>query len=235
LLTERDKEIIRLINRFGCLTAAQVAAAFGMSERVAYRRLQKMVEARYLKYRRPLSGAGIYIAGVRGLEAVDAELGRFQVHLATLEHNLAVADVAILLLRRYPGARWVTERELRREAGQRFGVGWQGHVPDGLLVLPGGREVAVEYENTTKSRAAFGKVMRHYLRTDYAQVWFVCRTRRQADRLKELARSYDFVRILIFERGMLYESDGRENLCAHPSDHLSVSGDDGGRSGVQAP
>lgn len=235
MLTERDREIIRLINRFGCLTAEQVMALMGMSQRVTYRRLQKMVEARYLKYRRPLSGAGVYIAGVRGLEAIDAELGRFQVHLATLEHNLAVADVAAALLKRYPGARWATERELRREAGQKFGVGWQGHVPDGVLVLPDGTKVAVEYENTTKAKAAFNKVMRHYLRTDYDQVWFVCKTKRQAFRLRELARSYDFARIFVFQGGTLHEPERVEDSGIDPGCGISLPGSDGGGSGVQAP
>ncbi|MEW5762030.1 MAG: hypothetical protein AB1776_02390 [Bacillota bacterium] len=45
MLTERDREIIRLINRFGCLTAEQVGRLMGMGQRVTYRRLQKWSKA----------------------------------------------------------------------------------------------------------------------------------------------------------------------------------------------
>lgn len=202
VLTERDKKIIVLINRFGYLTAAQVARAMGMSLRVAYRRLQRMVKERYLIHKRILARApGIYYVGSRGLAEVDTELGRFTVRLQTLLHNLAVADVAIALLERHPGSNWLTERELRRKAGQKFGVGWQGHIPDGALVFSDGKRVAVEVEMTAKEKRRVEKIMRGYLRNadDYAEVWYFCRTRRQVERVKDVSRGYDFVRVFRLE------------------------------------
>jgi hypothetical protein len=201
MLTERDKEIIKLINRFGYLTAAQVSKLMKMSKRMTYLRLQKMVQQKYLNYRRVLHGqAGIYRCSERGLEEIEAELGRFPIRLQTLPHNLAVADVAAALLERYSDALWITERELRREAGQRFGVGLNIHVPDGVLVLSSGEKIAIEMELTTKTKATLGKVLRDYLRkSEYYEVWFICRTARQAERYKKLTRSYDFVKVFCLE------------------------------------
>lgn len=201
MLTERDKKIIILINRFGYLTAAQVARAMGMSLRVAYRRLQRMVKERYLIHKRILAGApGIYYVGSRGLAEVDTELGRFTVRLQTLPHNLAVADVAITLIAQYPGAEWTTERELRREAGQRFGLGQNVHFPDGILILPNGKRVAVEVEISTKEKRRVEKILRVYLRrSDYSEVWYFCRTKRQTERVKDVSRGYDFVRVFQLE------------------------------------
>lgn len=196
MLTERDKEIIRLINRFGYLTATQVARLMGMSQRVTYRRLRKLAEERYLIHNRVLAGrAGIYRATTRGLMATDIELSRAVVRLLTLEHNLAVADAAAALLERHPGAAWLTERELRRRAGQKFGVGWQGHIPDGVLVL-GNRRFAVEVEMTAKEKRRVEKILRVYLRrSDYSEVWYFCRTKRQTERLKEVVKRHDFARV----------------------------------------
>jgi hypothetical protein len=201
VITERDKQILRLINRFGYLTAAQVMRLMGMSKRMTYLRLQKMVQEKYLNYRRVLFGqAGIYRCSLRGLEEIEAELGRFPIRLQTLPHNLAVADIAAALLERYSGAAWTTERELRREAGQKFGVGLNIHVPDGILVLNSGEKIAVEVELTAKTKATLGKVLRDYLRkSEYYEVWFICRTARQAERYKKLTRGYDFVKVFCSE------------------------------------
>jgi DNA-binding Lrp family transcriptional regulator len=239
MITERDKEIIRLINRFGYLTAAQVAKLMKMSRRVTYRRLQKLVEDRYLIHTRVLSGkAGIYRATTRGLGEADAELGRAVVRLLTLEHNLAVADVAAVLMEKHHGAAWTTERELRREAGQKFGVGWQGHVPDGVLTLSGGEKIAVEYENTTKTKTALNRVLRAYLRqSQYQEVWFVCRTRRQAERLKEATKRYDFVKIFEFkgvvqDEAVAYKVPVAAVLPAGAAGGTAAAGDAGGACGL---
>lgn len=206
MITERDKQILRLISRFGYLTASQIMKMMKMSKRMTYLRLQKMVQEKYLNYRRVLYGqAGIYRCSGRGLEEIDAELGRFPVRLQTLPHNLAVADVAAALLERYSGSAWTTERELRREAGQKFGVGLNIHVPDGVLILSSGEgekiAIAVEYENTTKARATLSKILRGYLRkSEYKEVWFVCRTLKQAERYRKAAKNYDFVRVFYLEK-----------------------------------
>lgn len=190
-----------MINRFGYLTAAQVSKLMKMSKRMTYLRLQKMVQEKCLNYRRVLYGqAGIYRCSGRGLEEIDAELGRFPIRLQTLPHNLVVADIAAALLERYPGAKWTTERELRREAGQRFGVGANVHVPDGVLVLTDGTKIAIEVELTTKTKATLNKVLRDYLRkSEYCEVWFICRTAKQAERYKKLTRGYDFVKVFLLE------------------------------------
>lgn len=235
MITERDREILRLINRFGYLTAAQVMKLMKMSKRMAYRRLQRMVKGKHLNHQRILLGrAGIYRCSLRGLEEIEAELGRFPVRLQTLEHNLAVADIAAALLEKHPGSSWTTERELRREAGQKFGIGWQGHVPDGVLVLGGGK-IAVEYENTTKSKATLNKVLRDYLRkSQYREVWFVCRTKRQAERLKEATKCYDFVKIFELKE-VIRDEAGEPNQALHiarGAGDTAASGDAGGACGL---
>jgi hypothetical protein len=128
------------------------------------------------------------------------------VRLQTLEHNLAVADVAIALIAQYPGAEWITERELRREAGQRFGFGQSVHFPDGILILPNGKRFAVEVEMTAKEKRRVEKILRVYLRrSDYSEVWYFCRTKRQVERVREIAKGYDFAKVFRLEEVLAVE------------------------------
>lgn len=96
-----------------------------------------------------------------------------------LAHRLAVADLAAALLAGHPGARWVGERELRRDGlatvrDRRDGrlLGGAPHVPDGVLLLPGtpdrpgapdrpgGGAVAVELERTPKPPGEDARILR---------------------------------------------------------------------------
>jgi hypothetical protein len=63
----------------------------------------------------------------------------------------------------------VTERELRRDAmaaARERGTGrlFDGapHVPDGVLVLPSGRRVAVELDRSAKGSARYRAILRWY-------------------------------------------------------------------------
>jgi hypothetical protein len=69
----------------------------------------------------------------------------------------------------HPGAHWITERELRRDAmaaARERGSGrlFDGvpHVPDGVLVLRDGRRVAVEAECTAKGSARYRTILSWY-------------------------------------------------------------------------
>jgi len=210
LLTERDKEILRFISRFGYLCARHIIAVFPLSERVAYRRLQRLVQDGYLHRKRILADLPrVYSLTQRGVDASGIDFGRVRnVRLQTLEHDLTVADVGVALLRLYPGSSWVTERELRREAGQGFGsVGAREHVPDGVLLVDGSK-IAVEVETSRKPRRRTERILRYYLRrSDYIAVWYFCRTPQQLKSVREAAQKLDFVKPHLLQEVLL----GHEN------------------------
>jgi hypothetical protein len=207
LLTERDKEILRFISRFGYLCARHVIVAFPLSERVAYRRLQCLVQDGYLQRKRVLADLPrVYFLTQRGVDASGTDFGRVRnIRLQTLEHDLTVADVAVALMRLYPGSSWVTERELRRKAGQGFGsIGAREHVPDGVLLLPDGKKIAVEVETSRKPHRRTERILRYYLRRpDYIAVWYFCRTPQQLKSVKEAAQKLDFVKTHLLQEVLL--------------------------------
>lgn len=99
---------------------------------------------------------------------------------------------------------WVTERELRRdklvarrekETGKMLTKGKMGRIPDGLMLLESGKEVAVELELSPKRAANY-----HRIFSDYEQeigsgeldgVRFYFSSRKAMSRVQELSRRHD--------------------------------------------
>ena len=123
-----------------------------------------------------------------------------------LGHHLAVADFADLLLAHYAtagaSARWITERELRRDGmaevrDRRDGrlVDGVAHVPDGVLEIPARSptnsptRTAVELELTTKGLPAYRRILRWYGGTlAFARVAWFCATPALQQRVEDLVR-----------------------------------------------
>ena len=191
-LTAIDRAALRDLTRFGVLGASHLGAWHFGSQAGATSRLAALERARLVRSIRPHYGGRVaYLATPAGARAGEAGLGstRFVPALAT--HHLAVADLAVILLRDYPGATWTTERELRRLAGRATPQGeFPGHPPDGALLLHG-RRLAMEVELTAKSPGSYRRIMRWYaaaLEFD-AVVWFCPydrRRRRLFEGLREL-------------------------------------------------
>ncbi|HEV8635670.1 MAG TPA: replication-relaxation family protein, partial [Chloroflexota bacterium] len=166
-LTDRDRAILRDAVRFGALTVEQIARRRFGSVWTAYDRLKALATAGYLELVRVWHGApGVNVATPEGTRVAGVGLPPARVTASTLAHHLAVADLAERLLAAHPGARWLTERELRSDAmaaarDRASGRLLDGtpHVPDGVLVLPDGRRVAVELECSAKGGARYRTVL----------------------------------------------------------------------------
>jgi hypothetical protein len=84
-------------------------------------------------------------------------------------HIEAVNDVRLLVQQRRPEAGWVCERELTRRPFA--GVSDRAHRPDAVVLVEGGRRVAVEVELTLKSRARMERIAARLL-SDFDAVWY---------------------------------------------------------------
>jgi Replication-relaxation len=181
LLTPRDRDLLRDVYRFGCLSAAQLAARYwpdSVSDKTARNRLWQLCDAGYLE-RRPIGHRedGAYLLTPKG----RTELGLPTKHArpdpraaSSLRHRLIVADIADwFLARRYRGGEpeWVSEADLydgrfslarRATRTRRRGALM---VPDGVVVLRGGQRgwrLAVEVELHQKASRLYDAKLAWY-------------------------------------------------------------------------
>jgi hypothetical protein len=208
-MTERDAAILADLTRFWAMTVEQVARRHFGSVKRAANRLGALVSAGYVRVERPSwRGRAAYLTTPAGARLADVGLAAARVSLLLLPHRLGVVDLADALLARNPGATWTTERELRQGSMATARDGRRGrmiagtpHVPDGVLVAPGGPPggIAVELELSGKNTDEYGRILGWYAGAlAYRRVWWFCATAALRHKIAELVdreRLDDFVEV----------------------------------------
>lgn len=117
--------------------------------------------------------------------------------LGSFLHSLEVVRLATRLERQYANSRFEPERRLRRARGLVGRVLGAGHMPDGLLWLPGAdKAIAVEVELSAKARSRLKKIIDRYRYSmDYDGVWYFVRDQRLADRVRAAGGTGSLFRI----------------------------------------
>lgn len=170
VITERDREIIGLINRFGFITADRLSQVYRISESRIRRRLKILCDYGFLKHERILHAyPGAYWATREGKELSDSLLTPIRIpRFATFEHELSVFDVFIDFKTRYEDSfTWITARELMsnqmaeaRNTKEAFKL-LKTKIPD-ALVLRGDKKFAIEVELSVKGLVRLKKILSDY-------------------------------------------------------------------------
>lgn len=170
VITERDREIIGLINRFGFITADKLALIYGISENRMRRRLKVLVDYELLKHERLLSAyPGVYWPTRDGKELSGNPLTPIvKPRFATFEHELAVIDVYLEVKQKYGDSiNWITAREIMsnrlahaRDAKEAFRL-LKSKIPDALIMREG-KKFAVEVELSLKGLPRLKKILADY-------------------------------------------------------------------------
>jgi hypothetical protein len=92
-----------------------------------------------------------YWTTLRGMRLVGLDYPAVPPGLATLAHTLLVNDVRLEALRRYPDARWRSERDIKSVLPARRRGELVPHLPDAELHMNDGRIIALEVERTPKT------------------------------------------------------------------------------------
>jgi hypothetical protein len=169
-ITERDKNIIALINRFGFMTADKLSKIYGITQSRIHRRLKILCDRNLLNHERILSAyPGAYWPTRNGKELSDSFLSPIHgPRLATFEHDLKVVDVYIDIKEKYKNSvDWLTSREIlsnriseAKDASEAFKV-LKSKVPD-AIVIRDGKKFAIEVELSAKSRQRLRKILSGY-------------------------------------------------------------------------
>lgn len=182
MITARDLEIMRLINRFGFMSAENISAIYGLAvgdgggeawetsrERnkkidagIVYRRLKKLVDDGLLKRKRVLFEApGMFYLTAKAVTLCDSDLSAItEISPSTFLHRIYILRVASELLGKY-GGWWETERELYKKTFKRSNTA-QVKIADGVLHVPNGGSAAIEVELTKKTNARTRQLLRQY-------------------------------------------------------------------------
>lgn len=207
VLTERDRELLQFINDFGFCEMPQLDARFGLKHPRNYQLVKRLVAGGYLKHERLLHGRhGVLRLTPRGAKLTTLPAIK-QVSLGTYHHDLTLIRVYLQLRARYPEATWLSERQLRCDKHY-DGVGKTGHLPDGILVFPDGKQVAVEVELTLKSRYRLESILKGYGGAfEYQEVWYYCASRIVAP-MASMAAKWPFIKIYGLEEILGHEQRG---------------------------
>jgi hypothetical protein len=193
-LTSRDIEILQFINEFGFCEMPQINQRFSLRKPRNYQIINKLVDHNLLRhewifYKRHglfrLTEAGARFTALPPLH---------RVHLANYQHDISLLTLYLKLRISYPEASWVSERKLKHDK-YKLGVGQHGHVPDGMLIFPDGKQVAIEVELSCKSKHRLEAILKNYaVQFSIQEVWYFCR-QSMFPRLQEAAKALPFVKI----------------------------------------
>jgi len=200
-LTARDLELVRFLGRVKLARAEHVGRRFAMARSKIYARLSLLAAEGLVASERRVPGSAVYYATRTGLAATGLPLGEARMSLATLEHDLAVAQVCAETERAEGAPVVVTEREMRAELRLEGTCAWrtevrdtgQGrsgfHWPDLALHRGRGGHIAVEVELTQKRAERTRSILAGYSRRHegLAAVLYLTPEERQAKRLEKMA------------------------------------------------
>jgi hypothetical protein len=173
-LTVRDVEIIRFINEFGFCELPQLKEKMCLEKAWMYEIMARLVKARLVNHHRIWHCRhGVYSVTSRGAKYTDLPPIE-RISFGQYEHQLSILKVHIKLQQDYPEAHWISERRLKYD---KFydGVGKSGHVADGILVFPDGRQIAIEVEMSIKGKNRIAKILRGYsAQFEMNEIWYYC-------------------------------------------------------------
>jgi hypothetical protein len=204
-LDPSDLAALRDLVRFGVMADDQIARRYP-EPALAYRRLPWLKDGGIVfRWRESLEGSRCYSPTGLGRHLADvSSVVSLTTSESHLPHDVAVVDLADVLVANDPGVRWLTEREVRPFLDQigpspRTLPGDIRHRPDGLLLSPTER-IAVELEHSDKFEYRYLRISRWF-----AREWRLDRVRWYVDnstivtRLREVNAQHGFDRDIQIE------------------------------------
>jgi hypothetical protein len=190
-----DLELLGLVGEQYALSLPQLARLMGRSLHAARWLRTRWERAGWARGRAVLVGEPVFVwLTRRGQRVAQSEYSLWRPNPGALAHIAAVTEVRLWVSGRHPGAEWVCERELAREA--RTSSNSRGHRPDGLVVIEG-RELPVEVELSHKRPARRERLMRELVARYGQAVYFTPDGPRQA--LERTAAVAGAGRVQIFD------------------------------------
>ncbi len=197
-ITSRDVEIINFISIVGFCMMPQLQKEFNIKKARSYQLIKRLIRMGLVKHERVFHFQhGIYLLTLQG--ANETELPALtKIPLGSYQHNIALTNLYLSLLKKYPDANWIFERQLQKLKCAN-GIAQPGHISDGILILTNGEHIAIEAELTFKGKIRLEKIFKNYSsQFDISEVWYFC-AKNIIQGVKSVAEKMPFVKVYNIE------------------------------------
>jgi len=177
-LTNRDLEILKLINKFGYINHTHLKEYLGVSKVRAYQIANRLINNNFIERLSILSGEpAIYICSRSSCKDFDYKYSN-SISLGVFKHNILLVSLYLDLIKKYQQNTILSDRDLTKINGFK-GVGSYGHIPDLVIQTEqeknGYKDIAVELELTRKSKKRVQNIVKELdFKHKYLEVFYFC-------------------------------------------------------------
>ncbi|HZW61279.1 MAG TPA: hypothetical protein VFF04_03570 [Candidatus Babeliales bacterium] len=176
LLSKRELAVIQFIHDFGFCEISHVMKRFGLGRSNAYGQMKILNRVGMVNHSVVLPNfPGVYFLTAKAVKLLNSDLPIITyIPTNNYTHHMEVLNVYLKVREKYPDCTWITERQLIREKYDDL-RGNKEHLPDGKLVLPDGKCIAIEVELSLKARERLLNILTDYV-VDKAiyEAWYFC-------------------------------------------------------------
>jgi len=175
IMTERDLEILKFINKFGFCEMQHLDKYFQLKKPNNYQIMRRLKKAGWIQYQQVFSNKSAYWLNKSAATEIGSSIPAInRPAVAIYTHEVLLIDLYFELQKRYKEANFISEREIIKD--KYFdGFGKKGHVSDGLLIFPDKKVIAIELELTLKSTKRIEHIFRAYKKNlEIDEVWYFC-------------------------------------------------------------
>lgn len=201
-LKERDRKLLDLLARYQVLSSRIIRESLFPKSAATnfFRRIRQLEKSKFIKRLGPMSDhAYAWALDDKGKNLCGIEDQEFFINRATLEHDVIVAHVRMILEQYKIAQTFTSESALRKEAKYKNTYHWRREdtiiVPDGLFKATVKNEVRVlslEVELSFKNRRRYNDLFRRYHETHdpVFLIWYLVKTKSMGERIEALWDKY---------------------------------------------
>lgn len=180
-LTKRDIQLLECLDRYSLMTSLQIKESLFQSTdlRTVLRRLRTLEKRKFIQRHHGLEkGKLVWTVSQKGLAAIGSEAA-ITINRNSLEHDVSLTNVRLLLDQLNIGKKWSGYHELRLAAstGSKPEDRSADVIPDALFGAVQNGEakfIALELELTAKSRKRYRRILDLYsYKKSIDHVWYV--------------------------------------------------------------
>lgn len=201
-LKERDRKLLELLAQYQILSSKLIRESLFSKSAATnfFRRIRQLEKVKLIKRLGPLSDHSYaWTLDEKGKNLCGIEDTDFFINRATLEHDVTVAHIRMILEQYKIAQSFTSESVLRKEAKHKNTYHWRREntiiVPDGMfqaIIKQQVRVLSLEVELSFKNRRRYNDLFRRYHETHdpVFLIWYLVKTKSMGERIQALWDKY---------------------------------------------